>query len=783
MAVKSKGITSGGIQSVYRLNIPYISPQNVYDGNTWRNIARSQSVFMDCITTLSMYIQGLPYDIRAKDSQMQDELHDNIIRYKEILKNSQHGMGMSVLLDLLVQDFYMIPFGCGLEATRYQRDRELSSIQVLDGATLYPSYNDSYPVVQLVPEVQTDLVFFKPDELYRIWQFPRPEISRTGWQMPQSERIYLALESLNRGDRYYANLLLDTPEAGLLDLGDMSKDSAEKWLDSFKNLFTGIDAFKMPVLYEHTIQAKYLPFNRPPTEMMFDNITIRYAQLVCAAFGLTIGDIGMKSSVGSLSDSIRDERHSKSTGKAFLKKKIEELFNKLLPEDLIFWFVDTDDELLVSKGRARSANAVAIRNLIESGTITPKEARQQLKADGLITIPIPEEPNMEEFEIVGDLSGLNQQIEIEQERLEMDKQTAKESPDGAIRRKGGQGGFSLDKRRNVRGAKLEAVQGKTPVPASRGGQGEIKAVYDTDKMIDLLTQTFGEITDELSDVRVRRLIKTILSDYLSIVKSIEEKSMWLENYNLELFDLKSDFDDNEIIKKSINGYQEIIYKILDKENWWVSDIDETELGDILLQFYANGLRETAHEIQEYLYENGIVDNLSIEGDFKIENDEILQSYYAIAGTLIHRINEGTKFYISRLVLSSINNVLLDEPEIEDAQLIDKSTNLFKDNFINLLIERIKIISEYELSQAYNEGVYKQFKTTGVKSKYVVHIGKDIPCENCQKNINVGEVPLDFEYETNFNEKSLIVPSHPGCHCKLRFGDNVDNIKPIYFRGE
>ena len=80
---------------------------------------------------------------------------------------------------------------------------------------------------------------------------PRPDIKREGWGLAPPEKTYLALEMLNRGDYYYANLLIDTPAAGILDLGDMAQDSAEEWVKAWRKMLTGIDPFKIPVLYEH----------------------------------------------------------------------------------------------------------------------------------------------------------------------------------------------------------------------------------------------------------------------------------------------------------------------------------------------------------------------------------------------------------------------------------------------------------------------------------------------------------------------------------------------------
>ena len=55
-----------------------------------------------------------------------------------------------------------------------------------------------------------------------------------------------------------------------------------------------------------------------------------------------------------------------------------------------FSWIDLDDELSVAIGRARLANATAIQILVDKHILLPNEGRQQLIADGLITISVPE---------------------------------------------------------------------------------------------------------------------------------------------------------------------------------------------------------------------------------------------------------------------------------------------------------------------------------------------------------------------------------------------------------
>ena len=767
---KNKAVTDF-TDGIYRRFVPYSNIQT-FDGNIWRAIVRRQPVIMDCISSLIMYIQGLPFEVRAKDPNKTDELKDEIIRHTDILNNANNGAGFLNYEDLLLQDFFMLPFGGATETVRYSDD-SLYSINQIDGATLYPTSNPLTPVVQLAMEVKAEPIYFSNRELVRIYQSPRPELMYRGWGMAPPEKIYLALEMLNRGDKYYADLLLDTPEAGLLDLGDMSKESAEAWLKSFKNMFTGVDGFKIPVLYEHTTPASYIQFHRPPTDLMFDSITMKYAQLICAAFGLTIGDIGLKGSNGSLSDSIRDERHSKSTGKAMVKAYMREHINSFLPDDLRFWFVDTDDELLVSKGRARSANAIAGRNLIESGAITPVEWRKQLQADGLITIPLPEEPDDSEFDILHDISGLNIQIDAQEEQAKLQ---AKASNAG-IARKGGQAGFALNKRRNVRGGKTEAVTGKENVPASQGGQGEIKSLVEesnttnTNVVKQLLSDAFDDVIEKATDVRLRRVIKSVYKNIEPILKSAsqeEDYESWLEEYYKFLFGQENNFGD-EMIQRSA---RDLLNQLFLSDTWYRANFDDTELGDYLSETFATGIKDGARELQEYLYEEGIVDSPDIYGDVELSETN-KDEFYKRSLQLLSLVNDGTEFYLKRLASGVIArlirepNFVEDENIIENSTFLDQATNDVKSAFEQILRVRIDDISSYEIERSYSLGKLKQYSASGLTKKAVVHVGSDTPCENCQEQEALGFVAMDYVYQSKFGE-TLSAPFHTNCHDVLIF---------------
>ena len=72
----------------------------------------------------------------------------------------------------------------------------------------------------------------------------------------------------------------------------------------------------------------------------------------------------------------------------------------MLPEVLSFEWIDYDDELNVARGRARMSTMTAFSQAIDKRMLTPKEGRMQMIRDGLITVSIPEEIPMEDFDVL-----------------------------------------------------------------------------------------------------------------------------------------------------------------------------------------------------------------------------------------------------------------------------------------------------------------------------------------------------------------------------------------------
>jgi len=326
--------------------------------------------------------------ITSRDPSRSQELQDEIKHYTDVA-NSMDDEGFVVGMERVLQDMYDTPFG-GIGEVIHEDDdpdKPVEKVVHIDSATMFPTFNPDWPVGQRISGVDIEPVYYPKHAVSRIYMSPRTEFLRRGWGMAPPEKIYLALELLSRGDRYYANLLIDSPEAGILDLGDMAEESAKDWLEAWKNLLNGVDPYKVPVLYEHNSEAKYISFTRNPAELMYDKAVARCTMITTGGYGITPNDIGdSQGAAGTLAGSIRQERHSKTTGFGYARIKVKAFWDKVLPSYLVFTFIDRDEELLVAKGRARLASSLALSKLVELGVITKETAAAQLQLDGLITI-------------------------------------------------------------------------------------------------------------------------------------------------------------------------------------------------------------------------------------------------------------------------------------------------------------------------------------------------------------------------------------------------------------
>lgn len=509
--------------------LPYWGSPDLLSAENWRRAVRNQPVAVDCRDTLIMNVNSLEWLIEAKDASKNDDYKKDIDYYTDLIQNADGGY--LEFNESMLQNYYDIPFGAAAETIREgdRPDGKVLSIKYIDAATLWPTFNTDYPVIQNTYLAPTDWVVFPKHAIVRLMNQPRPELIRRGWGMAPPERIYLALEMLYRGDRYYANLLLDTPEAGILDLGDVEEDVANKFLDSWKAMMTGIDPLKVPVLFESPGDAHFISFTRPPSELMFDKARQIYSVLVAAGYGISLEDIG-DTTMGkaALASSIRSERRTKRTGIGIVLAKMAQFWNHVIPPYLRFKYIDRDDEQLVSKGRARLANALAMTALTTNGVLLSGTARRQLVQDGLITVAT----DTDEVAL-GDGSAQAAAMNMHAGAKPLN------AGDGSGSATGASSGGSKQVVRQTMG---------DPKPASSGGEGEVTARMAR-KYAKFALRSLGKplLGDPVIQLQVRDALRGVPSAVLDAVQDEQVKNVRTHLTDMIARDFKLSIDSEPLV--------------------------------------------------------------------------------------------------------------------------------------------------------------------------------------------------------------------------------------------
>ena len=392
--------TGGTLSNFFLKQVPVlgvINSQNI-NADAWRRFVAKQEVAVLCRDAITNHLVSLDWKIVARDANQLDELKTDIEYYTKLFERGNafyYDLDLTSQLEWFVKDLFDLPFGTASEFGREydSPDGKVVWIRPLDGGTLIPTLNADWPIMQVYPSKMP--VYLPRDSVSRAFLSPRTEIKREGWGLAPPEKIYLAMEMLNLGDAYYAQLLSNTPDAGIIDLIDVDKTTAEEWVKSTRDLLYGVNPQKISVLYEHTQKAEWIPFGKLPSEILYDSVTNKYITLVTSGYGLSPSDIGFASSSNggeTLSGTIRAERRANRNGKAIAEKKWEGYANAILPETLKWKWISQDSEEAVAMSRARMADANAATQWVTNKIFTPGEIRRQSMADGLFTVSMSEEP-------------------------------------------------------------------------------------------------------------------------------------------------------------------------------------------------------------------------------------------------------------------------------------------------------------------------------------------------------------------------------------------------------
>ncbi len=597
---------------------PQFGKSQWYDAQVWRSIVQRQPVATMCREHLISRIISLDWKIEPRESSQRDELKDAVKYYTKFFTYTGD-YDYTDIIEWICTDLLDLPFGgaCEIGRSDDKPDGDILWVKLLDAGTLFPTLNDDFPVGQYVPEsTNKQIVYFPRHAINRVYLSPRPEMKRQGWGMAPPEKIFMALMLLDRGDEYYWRLLIDTPEAGILDLGDMEKNSAKEWVEAWRTMLNGIDPYKIPVLYEHTTPAKFIPFSRSPTELMFDKATYKYASLVAAGYGITLSDLGLMQAMSgggdTLAGTIRNERITRRSGLARIKAKVKYFFDRMLPSTLEWKFVDLDDELSIALGRSRLATVTALNQAMASRMITAQEGRLQMMADGLFSISMPEEIPPE-----------------------VSNNAVEEAPE----------------RPGLLGM---------PVSPSQGGWGEIRSAFD-----DEIDRVFSPSDENI----VNLLVPIIYNIYEDVLNDVEKSEAGIEyKYFQNVLDLVSNssyclLDTEALSNEAIELVNEMLSEkeiVLDRE------IIETKLSKILrnLQDAVNKCIARSVIIGSHKGIKNMLEMITISDE--VDKDGILLESMEIMIKYIHDEMNKYKDFIAESYARSLKSIL-DKKGVTNAE--------------------------------------------------------------------------------------------------------------------
>jgi hypothetical protein len=612
--------------------IPSYGYSGWLEASRWRQVVRSQPLAIACRDTLLDNVKNLEWDVVPSDPDTSNDKEiKRAVQYYGDLLERINGGDFDAYIDLMGQDLMDLPFGAAAEIGREndEPDGPVLWVNHIDAATLFPSYDEAYPVIQSVPEIIGQAIAFPKHAIDRMVYTPRPELRRSGWGMAPPEKVYLALEMLYRGDTYYWKLLLDTPEAGILDLMDMSEEDAGQWLGEFRTLFQGIDGFKVPVLYAHEKPANWIPFNRPPIDLLYDKTIIHYGQILAAGYGMRLSDVGLSQleGGGTLAGIIREERQTRRSGFANVREKFRNHFNRILPhqpdtqEQVIkFVWIERDDEATVARGRAMLAMGQGLKTLMDSGVIDAKEARHEVVAQGLMEteidpdqVPEPPEPKMPFgglFGAGGDGKNAPPGKEGASPPMGQDEK-GKVKPEGGATppSQGGRGsqpapvGKSISIVDRIFRSRREKPAVTTTNPVTKEAKNLLR------EMADIVAPGLALIKEraaEYDDVRLIKLVtvatKVAVPKVTPILRALTDdqaEDYWVPQFTNLVFDQDNDFLDTLTIRQTAHEIQAAVEKALEDEEWWqlADEWDKQEFLEMYTAAFEKGMAIRGYQLQ------------------------------------------------------------------------------------------------------------------------------------------------------------------------------------------
>lgn len=683
----------------------------VLNAEQWRRLVGMAPVVRACVQTLILQITGLDWHIESDNDANADY-------YELLLGNADDGAGFDNLLARVIEDCLTLPFGGAWELGSYP-DGTVAWVAHLDAALMKPTYQRTYPFAMLNPMLGAlDPVLFKAGDVSRVMWQPQTSIKVYGWTRTPAMDCLPAIQGLLRSDRFWQSMMTDSPPAGILDVPGWTEDEAVNWLEGWKTMMAGIDSFKIPILYGQggggeagTKQAQFIKFAETATEIQLPELAKRYTEVVCAVFGMNIGDLGLYGQDLRLAGATKLIELSKRQGLAHLLRRIKaRIDNDILPDDCTFIWEDLELEDSVRRQTARKIGADALSILTSAMIISEDEARAQAVADGIITIELEEWPPPGREPTEKEPTG-EQAVGIKGEEL------------------GKEG----------RGSRLHRRADQIPpraFPASSHAARELGKIVGP--WISTIARSF-------TLARIGELLDAGLE---------AAKAAGPEGATAKIGRARTP-----------SPAEKAIAALLADEDYWRAPDIAQRVSVVLQMAYEEGLIEAAEDLQRELYKAGVVGSPKPGITTAVLQDaKVLETLENRAYGLITKVDQGTDHFIRQQVMAGVKRGI-GSPEIARNILV----NDVRRGVIETFRGRALSIVNTEINAVESEAALRQQEQVGLTKKLWRAV-PGVACDMCQRNHDKGPVGPDGTFETVWGAADA-PPAHPKvCHCWITFDE-------------
>jgi hypothetical protein len=779
----------------YLSRSPFLDPRSrayqpiLVDTARWRLIA-SEPVNKLAVRLIVREISSLNWRIKPLDN----EHADAVTYYTNLLGNFRELAAKSLRNICILPQGGAWEVGWVTPGVYEEGERGTPSfIKFIDAGTLHPTVSDEFPIVQIDPHSQAK-VLFKENEIVRLIAFPYDEFDKEWWQESPTMASFLAIEALSRIYIYYLKQLRDTPLAGILDLMDFSEDDAKNWAHSFREMLEGIDPIKIPILYEHTQAANWLPMGRNPADLAIPTQFKMFAEIVLANYGLSLADLRLFDQGQSKAGAIVNRKITTQSGISFFAELVKDAVQAVLPHYLLFEYTDPDIDEDRSRAQIRSADARTVQTL---NFLPVADRVRQLKEWGTLTIDIdPEETEKKANEMMQQAAQMQApkgslkpgQLERGEGRtVDNLEEDAKQNAAGSTRyfaKSEAEEQLPATVKMDVRGLIEKAaykLKGKKVKKVKKERQVYGKKLKEAEtKLEKLLRQQFAKAGKRITVKVMDELLEKIYTQFPSAILDTTIKDTVVKSHIdlIETIIYKAD-EEPPAFEDLTPNLQQRIEEMLEL---LLEDMDELEISEeeVLQQIveiyriaYEEGLLALAEQVKERLFEQGLSDSPYFEIAFNLTNQGVLDFLTDKAAELVTNINDGTKFFLRKLISEGVERGM-SSPEIVD-MIQSQLFGLDPEEASKLSESRIRSIVNTEINRAESNGRLEQMRKLGFTLKRWITRLIDV-CSLCLRNEAEGSVPLDFLYEDVFGE-TLTPPGHPStCHCSLGAdGDELENI--------